>query len=306
MLKNLERREDGFTLLEIIVACAIIGVLTATAIPFFGAQRKNAVEATLVSDVRNAAMEMEKQAIFSESGYAPELPDTFFETNGNMVVIDSSISSQYAYCIIGSSPEYEDLFVYYHSDSRKVTKDMKTCGFTPMEEVPSLPVSPDMSLSTPSPTPTATLAPLPAETTAAPEPTAAPATASPTATPTPTPIPTPTATPVASPSATATPTPVAPSPTPTQSAPPVVSPVTKAPAPTGYDDPKRKKYKICHSNGNGLELPLPAILNGHSGHHSEDIIPVIPGQFTGQNWTYQGAAIWKNNCMGMNNKSYMG
>ena len=303
MFKDLERREDGFTLLEIIIACAIIGTLTATAVPFFSAQREAAIEATVVSDVRNAAMEMEKEAIFSETGYAPELPATFFETNGNMIVIDSSVSSAFSYCIIGTSPDYDELFYYYHSDHRKVTKDMNTCGFTPIEEMGPLPLSPgDVKPSSePTATPQPTLAPIVT-------PTPTPPTAVLPDSQSPTPTPTPTATPL--PTQTPTPTPVPTTQTPTPTQPPTATlpdSKTKAPAPAGYDDPKRKKYKICHKNGNALELPLPAILNGHSGHaHAEDIIPVIPGKFTGQNWTLQGATIWKNNCLGMSSTDYMG
>ncbi|MBC9704844.1 MAG: type II secretion system protein [Enterococcus sp.] len=281
-----EQKDDGFTIIELVLVCVIIGVLSAAAIPFFGSQRENAVEATLVSDVRNAAMEMEKEAIFSENGYAPDIPATFFESDGNIIVIDSSVSSEHSYCIIGTSTQYEDLFYYYHSDNRIVTKDMKTCGFTPVEEMGPLPLSP--ANITPEPTPVLTPTPTP----------------EPTSTPTSTPTPVPTATVPAIPTPKPSPTVTTPAPTPTPA--PIVKPAKKtAPAPVGYDDPKKKKYKICHNTGQALELPLPAILNGHSGHPT-DIIPAIPGQYTGQNWTIEGAAIWKNNCSGMKTIDYMG
>lgn len=300
MKKFLKRQEDGFTIIELALVCVIIGVLSAIAIPFFGSQREDAIEATLVSDVRNAAMEMEKQAIFSEDGYAPEVPATFFESDGNMVVIDSSGSSNYSYCIIGSNPDYEDMFLYYHSDNRVVTRDMKTCGFVPIEEMGPLPLSPIVEpapvvtpMPTPTPTPSATTAPaeMPVPVTPSPSAAAPAPSSSPTKTPVPSPSPSPTKAPVVV-------VPVKPAPAPAPAA------KTIAPAPAGYDNPKNKKYKICH-NGKGLELPLPGIINGHSGH-KEDIIPVIPGQFTGQNWTIQGAAIWKNNCIGMSTIDYMG
>ena len=282
----MRQKEDGFTIIELVVVCFIIGILSAVAIPYFGSQRENAIEATLVSDVRNAAMEMEKEAIFSETGYAPEIPATFFKSNENMVVIDASNSSEYSYCIIGSNPNYEDMFLYYHSDNRKVTTDMKTCGFVPIEEMGPLPITPNTEPTNP-PVPEPVPTPTPTESLVI------------------TPIPAPTSTPQPAPSASpVAPTPAKPAPTPTPSPAPIVKPAkTIAPAPQGYDNPKKKKYKICH-NGNALELPLPAILNGHSGH-KEDIIPVIPGQFTGQNWTIQGASIWTNNCLGMRTIDYM-
>ena len=49
-------KESGFTLVEILVVIVIIGLLAAIAIPIFMNQRQKANEASLVSDLRNAAM----------------------------------------------------------------------------------------------------------------------------------------------------------------------------------------------------------------------------------------------------------
>jgi type IV pilus assembly protein PilA len=99
------RRNQGFTLIEILIIIVVIGLLAVIAIPQFIAYRSRAIDAQLKSDLRNAAVAVESY-FTKKSVYPASLAEIqgygFHPTDG--VTLTITVVTPNSYSITAAKP----------------------------------------------------------------------------------------------------------------------------------------------------------------------------------------------------------
>ncbi|HEY8885992.1 MAG TPA: tail fiber protein [Candidatus Microsaccharimonas sp.] len=123
MIKNKFR--SAFTIVELIVVIAVIGILAGIVLVSYGAWRTSVATSSLKSDLVHAATAMESSRTFNNA-YPITLPTTFTASSGNTIVL--TLPDTKSFCIDGTTTQSASIKYYVDNLTQTNGATSGTCA----------------------------------------------------------------------------------------------------------------------------------------------------------------------------------
>ncbi len=148
------RKENAFTLVEVMLAILVVGILAAIAVPIFLSQQRDVQSAAYKTDLVATAALIEQEAIDNNGLYPTYLPNEVKNNPRTKAFIYSYTGERTSYCIQANTPVGK--FYVSSTDSKKVIETSCTLeyladGTTAPWDAPNIsnPPAPTVNLSWP-------------------------------------------------------------------------------------------------------------------------------------------------------------
>jgi len=109
-------RDDGFTLIEMLVVVLVVGILTAIAVPVFIGQQDQAHRSQVESDIHHLVLEMESLHVGNEAAYTAPDPAGIALTEGVSIELFVSPDGR-SFFLQGSSAKLAEGGLRYYFSS---------------------------------------------------------------------------------------------------------------------------------------------------------------------------------------------
>lgn len=108
MIEITRQNEKGFTLIELMIVIAIIGILAAIAIPQFSVYRMRSYNSVVLSDLRNTALA--EEAYYTDNKSYTSDQGRLAGNYASKGVVQISSASETSYILIGYHPSGDKTF----------------------------------------------------------------------------------------------------------------------------------------------------------------------------------------------------